>query len=425
VNGNGNGGGNGNGHGGIIRILLADSSPQQRDALRNSLINHKECSIEGVVGDGERAARIAAQMQPDIAIVEMGMKRTDGSDTAESIAISAPGCQLIIMSDRNDPEMIRRAMQAGAREFLVKPVEGEQLIQAIYRVYDFAAKRKQGLVDDSVRALEHPRSCQVISVWGPKGGVGRTFVAVNLAVALVMVEHLRVLLMDGCLGFCTADVALDIESKKNILDLVVDRDEDLDPDMFDTVVVHHTSGLEVLLAPPVEDMLQIAPVHLQRILAMARRLYDIVIVDTRPLLDETTVAFLDLSDVVLTVCNPDIASLRNLRIFLDAASHLGYSGDKVRLVINRHDMRNAIAQSEIEKVCRHHIFYNLSNDHDAVATSINRGQPLVTSQPGRPITKEIMNLATLVISGDDAALPEQIQKTSKFALGRLFSRNGH
>ena len=423
MSGNGNGNGNGNGHGGIIRILLADSDAQQRETLRNSLSNHKECSIEGIVGDGERAARIAAQMQPDIAIVEMGMTRTDGSDTADSIAISAPRCQLIIMSDRNDPEMIRRAMQAGAREFLVKPVEGEQLIQAIYRVHGFAAKRKQGLVEDTARALEHTRACQVISVWGPKGGVGRTFVAVNLAVALATVEHRRVLLMDGCLGFCTADVALDIESRKNILDLVVDRDEDLEPDMFNTVVVRHASGLEVLLAPPVEDMLQIAPAHLQRILAMARRLYDVVVIDTRPLLDETTVAFLDLSDVVLTVCNPEIASLRNLRIFLDAASRLGYGGDKVRLVINRHDMRNAIAQSEIEKVCRHQIFYNICNDHEAVATSINRGQPLVTSQPGRPITREIMALATLLMNGDEGAPADQ--KTNKSAFDRFFSRNGH
>ncbi len=422
-NGNGNGNGNGSGHGGTIRILLADSDAQQRESLRNSLSNHKECSIEGMVGDGERAARIAAQMQPDVAIIEMGMTRTDGSDTAESIAISAPQCQLIIMSDRNDPEMIRSAMQAGAREFLVKPVEGDQLVQAIYRVYGFAAKRRQGMVDDTARALEHTRACQVISVWGPKGGVGRTFVAVNLAVALAAVEHRRVLLMDGCLGFCAVDVALDIQSKKNILNLVVDRDEDLEPDMFNTVVIHHSSGLEVLLAPPVEEMLQIAPAQLQRILAMARRLYDVVVIDTRPMLDETTVAFLDLSDIVLTICNPEIASLRNLRIFLDAASRLGYGGDKVRLVINRQDMRNAIARSEIEKVCRHLVFYNISNDHDAVAMSINRGQPLVISQPGRPITREIMNLASLLMNGENETVVDQ--KTSKSAMGRLFSRNGH
>ena len=179
----------------------------------------------------------------------------------------------------------------------------------------------------------------------------------------------------------------------------------------------------MLLAPPVEDLLLIAPVHLQRILTLMRRLYDVVVVDTRPILDETTVAFLDLSDVILTICTPDIAALRNLRIFLDAATRLGYGSEKIRLVLNRADMRGAIARGEVEKVCRYPVFYAISNDHDAVAGSINHGVPLLSYQPQRPITREISTLASMLVdpiagNGHDGDKAKKVDRPTPVCTGR-------
>jgi len=424
--GNGTGNGNGNGHGDKekIRLLVADSDQAHRALIKSMLSSYPEFDVASLVSDGERAARLAAQLQPNVAIIEIGMTRTDGSTAAESIALTAPFCQLIMLSSSNDADMFRQAMQAGAREFLVKPVTEQQLVQAIRRVYGFSVKRQAAAgAEDTARPVDRSQTGQVIAVWGPKGGVGRTFLAVNLAVSLATTLHRHVLLLDGCLGFCTADVALDIGGSKTILDLVFDREDDIDPDIIDHVVVHHSSGVDVLLAPPVESMLSIAPAHLQRILAVVRRLYDNIVIDTRPLLDETTVALLDLSDTIVTVCNPEIASLRNLRVFLDASLHLGYSADKIRLVINRFDMRGAISQTEIEKVCRYPITYSIPNDHEAVAGSINQGRPLVIHQPQRPITKEVNHLAALLVEGSNDG---QVvgKRAPRLAFGRLFARGG-
>ena len=423
-----NGNASGNGHGGAgdgrmgIRLLIADSDPDHRDLIRNALSTQPGLSVVANAGDGERAARLAAQLQPDVAILEVGLTRTDGSDAAESIAVTSPACQLIIVSPSNDPTMLRRAMLAGAREFLLKPVDGDQLVQAIFRVYDFMSKRQAAVAaDDTARPIDRAQSGKVFTVWGPKGGVGRTFLAVNLAVAFATTERRRTLLMDGCLGFCTADVALDIEGKKTIFDLAVDNDADLDPDLIERVVVHHPSGIDVLLAPSVENMLVLPPAQLQRILSIMRRIYECIVVDTRPLLDETTVVFLDLSDVILTICNPEIASLRNLRIFLDAATRLGYSNDKIRLIINRFDMRGAITLAEIEKVCRFRVTYSIPNDHEAVANSINHGKPLVTAQPQRQISKEINRLSSLLIGADNNKTNGD--KGPKIAIGRIFGRS--
>ncbi len=404
-----------------IRILIADSDADHRNALRNILSTQADIEIVALVADGERAARLAAQLQPAVAILEAGLQRMDGTSAAESIALTAASCQLIMLAPTNDAALIRQAMQYGAREFLVKPVEEDQLLQAVYRVHEFISRRQA--VAPTVKSSDTaaPTQGKVFAVWGPKGGIGRTFVAVNLAVAFAVAQKQRTLLMDGCLGFCTADVALDIESKKTIFDLVVDDDADLDEELVQQVVVHHASGLDVLLAPHVEDMLSLAPVHLQRILRIMRRIYSCIVIDTRPLLDETTVAFLDLSDVILTICTPEIAALRNLRIFLDAATQLGYSIDKIQLIMNRSDMKGAIPQAEIETVCRYHVAHSLVNDHEAVANSINHGRPLITTQPQRQITKDINRLAaTLVESMIQPKAGAAAQR--KGGLGRIFGR---
>lgn len=417
----GNGHGNAEGRRNPIRILVADSDADHRNTLKNVLSDPAAFDVVALVGDGERASRLAAQLQPEVTVLESGMARADGTSTAESIALTVPHCQLIMMSVNSDPAMIRQAMQVGAREFLSKPVDSDQLIQAINRVYEFVSRRQAASVDETARVAVSPAASKVFAVWGPKGGVGRTFLAVNLAVAMAATEGRRVLLMDGCLGFCTADVALDIEGSKTIFDLVVEHDEDLDPDLVEQVVVHHVSGIDVLLAPHVEHMLLLAPAQLQRILRVMRRMYDYVVIDTRPLLDETTVAFLDLSDVILTVCAPEIASLRNLRVFLDAASHLGYSSSKIQLILNRFDMRGAITQAEIERVCRCRVTFCIPNDHEAVSGSINQGKPLVTLQPNRPISKEIMSLAALLAGNRGVSQPSD-GKSRKLMFGRLFGQ---
>jgi len=405
-----------------IRVLIADGDEQQRTALATALSARPEFDVVATVGHGERATLLVSQLRPDIALVDMAMMRSDGSSAAEHIAFTTPGCQVILLSSHNEPSVVRRAMQCGAREFLIKPIEEKELIGTILRVYEGAVRQQSAVLAEMSPPPDRARTDQVIAVWGPKGGVGRTFLAVNLAVAMASVEHHRVLLMDGCLGFCTADVALNISTGRNILDLVGDGGKSPDSELVSRVVVHHASGLDVLLAPPVEAMLQIAPAQLQRIMSLMRSIYEYIVIDTRPLLDSTTVALLDLSDVILTVCNPDIASLRNLRIFLDAAGYLGYGPDLIRLIVNRYDMRGAIPQEEIEGVCRRRVAFAIRNDTEAVSMSINRGEPLVTSQPQRPISVELIKLASILTRAQGSG-PAKAESAAVGVLDRLFGRS--
>ncbi len=416
----------GNGEEDRIRILIADSDEDYRNTMRAILATEQDFDIIGMAGDGERAARLAAQLQPDVAILDVSMPRLDGIAAAENIGVSAPYCQTILVSDSNDIETMRRCMLAGAREYLVKPVEAEDLVRAIRRLREMEEKRRTAFqgVPSQDRAVPPParqRTSRVIVIWGPKGGVGRTFIAVNLALSLASDHKRRVLLIDGSLEFGNVDVAMDIEVTKSIIDLLVDSEDDLDPDLIARVVNHHSSGLDVLMAPPAEALYLVLPMHVQRILSIMRRLYDFIVIDTRPSLDEATLAFLDLADAIVAVATPELTALRNMRVFLDAARRLGYSADKIRLVINRADMRGAIALADIEKATRRPVALTISNDHEAVAGSINHGRPVVLHMPQRPVAREIARLANLAAHGEIQTEAVRTQPRG-ITVSRLFAR---
>lgn len=418
---------NGDGHTQAIRVLLAEQDESVRDQMRQRLAAERDIEVVGVAGDGERAVRLATQLQPDVAVLSLSLPRLDGIAATETISISVPFCQVIVLSEQGEISVVRRAMIVGAREFLLKPVNGDDLVAAVHRVHAIEAKRRTGWTgsddyDEGASAAARQRLGRVTVIWGPKGGVGRTFLAVNCAAALAGPLKQHTLLIDGALPFGSVDIVLDLQSKKSLQDLMADGDQDLDPDLVARVVAHHSSGLDVLLAPPADTLLLVSPLHVQRILAVTRRLYSHVIIDTHPSLDETTLAFLDLCDTIVAVATPELTALRNLRVFLATATRLGYGRDKISLVINRADMRNAVPLSEIEAACRREITLTLPNDHDVVDGSINKGKPLVIQQPDRPVAKQLIRLAGL-LAGEEHDLDTGGKGRIK-GLARLLGRQG-
>lgn len=373
-------------------VLIADGDVSHRERLRDICRERPELDAAAAVGDPFRAVQALTQFKPQIAIVDANLRWNESASLIEHIALVAPDCQIIGLSSTHDPDIMRHAMRAGAREFLVRPVTADSLMAAVQHVYSLGARKHSATTADDGTAAR-TRQGQVIAVWGPKGGVGRTFLAVNLAVAFAAARRERVLLVDGCLGLTTMDIALDVKATQSLADMIGENGEDLGPAWLKAAVIHHNSGADLLLGAIAQGREQISAAVLQRVVAVARRAYELIIIDTPDILQDTTLALLDAADTILTVCNPDIGSLRNLGAFLEAAGRLGYRQSKLQLVINRSDMRGAISQAEIEKISRMKVIYVISNDHEAVTTSINRGRPLVLSHPQRPVSRQIASLA--------------------------------
>ncbi len=404
--------------GGQIKVLIVDDIPETCDYLSKLLHFERDIVVVGTAGSGQQGIAKARELQPDIALVDINMPDMDGITATEKILSQVPGTQVIIMSVQGEQDYLRRAMLAGASDFLVKPFSGDELVQSIRHVYQRRPRVAAAPVERPTEEKERAPG-RLISIFSPKGGVGRTTLAVNLAVALKLERpNLRVALMDGSLLFGDVGVMMDLRSEKTINDLIV-RFEQLDADLLSDVMVTHSSGVKVLQAPQAPQQAElITPEHIKAILELLRRNFDYVFVDTWSSFQERILTMLDLSDRIILVTTLEMSAIKNIKLFLEVAELLQYPAGKIILVANRADTRSGIPVQEVARNLRFEVSAVIGNDGQAVTTSINRGVPLVLAEPGNPVSRDIRAFLKQLLLGLGVSEEEVVQE-KKGLLGRL------
>jgi pilus assembly protein CpaE len=255
---------------------------------------------------------------------------------------------------------------------------------------------------------------QVIAVFSPKGGVGRTTIAVNMAVASATELGRRVVVLDGSFQFGDVGVLLNLNPKnKSIADLVPELDAG-EADSVETFVINHSAGIRVLLAPPSPEMAElITPTGVRRVVDALRASHDLVILDCPASFNETTLAMLDEADVILTILSLEITSIKNMRLFLEVAEQLGYEQGKVRLVLNRSDTTLGIRVVDVEQSIGRKIDYTIVSDGRSVVYALNRGVPFFLSNREAQVSQDILRLATAVAGQVHAAPAEGGRKAAQ------------
>ena len=262
---------------------------------------------------------------------------------------------------------------------------------------------------------------QVIAVFSPKGGVGRTTVAVNLAVAAATDLNKKVVLVDASFQFGDVGVLLNLNPKnKSIADLLPELEAG-EPESLDTFVITHSAGIRVLLAPPSPETAElITPAAVRKVIEKLRYEADLVIVDCAAFFNDTTLAILDMADTILTMLSLEITSIKNMRLFLEVADQLGYEKGKVRLVLNRGDSALGIRVADVEHSIGRKVNDTIVSDGRSVVYALNRGVPFYLSNHEAQVSQDILRLAKAVIGegaqvapADDAAKAQQ--KKSLFA----------
>jgi pilus assembly protein CpaE len=373
--------------------------------------------------------------RPDIILMDINMPDMDGITASQRITGQYPGTQVIMMSVQSETDYIRRAMVAGARDFLTKPFSLDELLTAIHNAYQRKLEMPETAVVSRRPAIDGPGTViglgeelaegNVITVYSPKGGVGCTTLAVNLAVSLARKGHSTVL-MDGRLQFGDINVALNLKSKTTIVDLV-ERSEEIDADLITSVVTNHKSGLKVLAAPPRPEMAEAIKVgHIEALISNLRQLYAYVVIDTDARLDDITLAMLDKADKVLLVVQPELPGITHASRFLDLANQLDYPRDKVSLVVSGVLNNPVISPSDVSKALKRPSPFIIPADLQVTQESINRGDPIVLGRAaGRPIGKAYDQIANQLIKEFDsppgAGFGEKPKKQS--FLSRLFGRD--
>ncbi len=389
-----------------IRVLIVDDITETRENIRRMLQFDNSIEVVGMAHTGKEAIQLSQKANPDVIIMDINMPDMDGITTTQEIKKKSPFIQVVILSVQSDPSYMRKAMLAGARDFLTKPPMIDELTDAVRRAgamaHDERRKNEQtfpAMPVDGYKASHGSSSPlgKVVVVYSPKGGTGRTTIATNLAIALQR-EDSQVALIDGNLQFGDVAVFVNEQGKNTVLDLAL-RVDDLEPEVVrEVMVTHRASSIHILACPQRPELAeQVTGDQFSKLLNYLRRIYAYIVVDTASQLTEAVQAALDVADMTVLITTQDIPSIKNANLFFSLADALGMSRDKILFVMNRFDKRIAITPERVGESLRHPISVVIPFDEKVVNFSVNRGIPfMLDNNKNQPVGKCISQLADLV-----------------------------
>jgi pilus assembly protein CpaE len=387
------------------RVLVVDDVAETRENIRKLLQFEADIEVVGTARTGREAVQLTEELTPDVILMDINMPDMDGISATELIRQRNPVSQIVILSVQGDPNYMRRAMLAGARDFLTKPPMADELISAVRRAGEMARQERAKTVQSaasSISTITQPSlrggrvDGRVIMVYSPKGGTGVTTIAVNLAITLNN-DETRVVLVDGNLQFGDVAVFLNEQGKNTILDLAP-RSDELDPEVVEGVMIKHaSSGLRVLAAPSrPEHADHVNSEQFAKLLKYLRQVYPYVVVDTSHMLNDITLAALDVCDVLVLVVTQDIPAVKNVRLFLDLMNTIGIPRERVCFVMNKYDKRISITPEKVGENLKQPVVSVIPLDERIVIPSVNRGVPFMIDNKTQPIARTIFSLAETI-----------------------------
>jgi len=387
-----------------IRVLIVDDIAETRDNLKRMLSFDQSIEVVESGRTGKEAVDLSQKLNPDVVIMDINMPDMDGLNATEILHRKMPTVQVIMLSVQNDTEYMRKAMKAGAYDFLPKPLVLDDLTNAVRSAGEKSREEKSkmssgysaGVVSASgAMSGGFGEPGKVIVVFSPKGGVGTTTVATNLALALNTPEKKSVL-VDGNLQFGDVAIFLNEQSKTNITDLT-SRVDDLDSDVVkDVVVTHAASGMHILPAPPrPEHAESVKGEEFGKLLTFLKKLYPYVVVDSASSLTEYVLSAMDVMDAMILVTSQEIPSIKNCNLFLNLADQVRIPRDHIIFVLNRFNPQVGITAEKIKESLRQDVSIVIPEDEKIVQNSVNRGVPFVLEYKTSPVGRKLFELAAI------------------------------
>jgi pilus assembly protein CpaE len=401
-----------------IRVLIVDDIAETRENVRKLLQFESDVEVIGAARTGREGIQLAGELDPDVILMDINMPDIDGISATEEIRQKSPHIQVVILSVQGDPNYMRRAMLAGARDFLTKPPMGDELISAIKRAGEMAhAERAKGAKQQNISSapgmMMNPMAGftpaakgKIIVVYSPKGGTGCTTVAVNLSIALNN-EDTRTVLVDGNLQFGDVAIFVNEQGKNTVVD-IAPRVDDLDAEIIEEILVkHEASGIRILAAPlKPEHAERISADQFTRVLQFLQNMYSYVVVDTSTILTDVVLAAIDISDVLVLITTQEIPAIKNARSLLDLLQTMGITKERIVFAMNRYDKRISITPERVSENLKHEIAATIPFDEKIAITAVNRGVPFMLDNKSQPIGKGILSLAEAVRARINAAEAE-------------------
>lgn len=370
-----------------------DDSALMREVLARLIEAQPDMQLVGSAASGHEAVRRAAELQPDIVLMDIHMPDLDGIQATWLVSSGAPHGAVIMVTSEERIDFLQKAMTAGAQGYVLKPFgKGEQLLKTVRDVHSRSAARR--LLSQSVEGAPpgngfRPNVGKRIVVLGAKGGVGSTTVAVNLSLLLQQHTNAAVALMDADFVAGDTTVHFDVSPQRTILDLVP-HIESLDSRLIDQVLVKPDQGVHLLSRPTNPEQAEaVTAEHVRTVLASLAQMYEQVVIDVALTYDDRMLAVLDLADVYLVVLTPHLGTLRSARHFLQIARTLGYANDRMCFVLNRATNLAGLSLGDITRILGTKEVIQIPSGGAAVSQALNEGRPLVTHQPRSVVSRAL------------------------------------
>ncbi len=378
-------------------ILLISSNTTLHTASRSELSDSKDFKLLDQTVIVENFFSYINDLQPDIILLDFQF-HPQPLNLIDRITMQFPNVPLVTILTQSELDYVDQIMLSGARTFIQYPYKSGKLKVTLTRVVQL----KERLLNNPPKAAEKEKPSQsqyTYCVFSPKGGTGTTTVAINLAISLHNTLTEKVLLVDGKHLFGHISLYLNLRTGNSITDLIVNADS-LDERLVNQVVVKHVSGIHVLPSPnSVYQAQSIYPESLFKVVQVLQKIYPYIVIDGGNHIDDNTVTYLDSSDKTLLVLNPDIASMRDARQYLELSDSLSYAKEKTLLIVNMVGRKAEIKPKEIEKILKMTIFGTIPVDEKFALSSLNEGVPILQlnsrhqiSRAYNRITKDLINL---------------------------------
>jgi pilus assembly protein CpaE len=371
-----------------IRLLLVEDVVQVSQYVRSLLQHQKQVQLLDTVTDGGAVMEQIRELRPDALMVDALLQgNVNGLEVAERVRQAGIVIPIIIVTVPQHPVKAGEGM--GIVKVLTMPFSGYELMSALRKT------------NEAYRATAPSAMSRSYVVYSGKGGVGRTTLAYNLAVSFGQVPGLRVVLIDGDLQFGDLRGLLRVpDTAPSILQLPTDRIAESD---LASVLWRDPSGIDLLLAPPrVEQADMVTERDVEKVISLLRRIYNVIVIDSPPALNDITLAFLDDADSILSVVTPDRNSVRNARLAGQAFVAAGFPPEKMMLVMNRAGSPG-IRPEEMAAELGRLPDVVIPDDPGLIAGTVADGVPFVLVQPKAKASQEITGIVQRLMAVPEPA----------------------